>query len=264
MATNDELISQKFIDLREQLLSYLYRLSTNRQDAEDMVQETYLRVLEKGSTFERKSSFKTWVFAIATNIARDNQRVRSRWSLEVQDACKHAAQTNSHFRDQIQHAFDNQAEARFELAEHINYCFTCVAKNLGIEQQIAIILKEFYQFSRREIAQVLNRTEGVIKHLLYEGRKELQTKYHQRCALINKKGVCYQCAELNDYLQPEPDAEIKISQMGLSPEYSDEQNLKRRFELINQINPLNSPGAELEDTILQILNQVLNEKSKVA
>ncbi|HBH05040.1 MAG TPA: RNA polymerase subunit sigma-24 [Flavobacteriales bacterium] len=257
-------VSSEFLELKDQLTTYLYRLSANHQDAEDIVQETYLKVIDKSSAFQGKSSYKTWVFAIATNLAKDHQRVKNRWSLDVQDQCKAAAQSNPSNVDRIVGAFSNQTEQKFELEEHINYCFTCVAKNLDIEQQIAIILKEFYQFSRKEIGQILDRTEGVIKHLLYEGRKELQTTYNQRCSLINKKGVCYQCAELNDYLQPEADAEIKISRMGMSPHQSDEQNLNRRFELINQLNPLNSPGAELEDTILQILREAIGEASKVA
>ncbi len=60
-----------FLALHGQLKSYLYRLSANREDAEDLLQDTYIRVKQKMDTFERKSSFKTWVFTIATNLAKD-------------------------------------------------------------------------------------------------------------------------------------------------------------------------------------------------
>ena len=225
-----------------------------------MLHDTYLKVKQKIDAFQGKSSFKTWVFAIATNLAKDNQRVKNRWTLEAQDDCKNASLSTSEYRQKIRNAFQNQTEGQFEIVEHINYCFTCIAKNLKFEQQIAIILKEFYHFKRSEIAEILNKSEGVIKHLLFDGRKELQTRYDKRCALINKRGVCYQCAELNDFLQESADSEEKIKQLGLSEKHDRETNLNIRFALINKINPLNSNAADLEDTILQILREVIDDK----
>ena len=250
----------EFLAIRDQLNSYLYRLSTNKEDTDDIVQDTYLKVISKIQTFKGNSSFKTWVFAIATNLARDNQRVKNRWRLEVQDECKDASLSNMSNQHRIITAFQNQTEQEFELVEHINFCFTCIAKNLNIEQQIAIILKEFYQFKRKEIAEILNITESVVKHLLHNGRKELQTKYELRCAMINKTGVCYQCAELNDFLQEKPNAKQKIEKLGLLEKNNLETNLDIRFKLINRINPLNGNGAKLEDTILQILRETIDYK----
>ncbi|MEL6718585.1 MAG: RNA polymerase sigma factor, partial [Bacteroidota bacterium] len=113
-------------------------------------------------------------------------------------------------------------------------------------------------FKRTEIAEILNKTEGVVKHLLFDGRKELQTRYDKRCALINKTGVCHQCAELNDFLQEVPDSEQKIKQTKLNQVNDADTNLDIRFALINKINPLNSKASELEDTILQILREVID------
>lgn len=245
-----------FEEISSTLLSYLYRLTTNRQDAEDLLQDTYLRIREKINTFRGESSFKTWAFTVATNLARDHSRVKKRWRLDVQDECKQASLTNPDYHTRILNAFASQPEHTFELVEHINYCFTCISRNLTLEKQIAIILKEFYDFKRQEIASLLGLSEGVVKHLLYDGRRELQKKYDHRCAMINKSGVCYQCAELNDFLQVEPDAVEKVRNTGLEPEKSRDENLDIRFQLIRHINPLNSKGAHLEDVILQILREV--------
>lgn len=252
-------IESEFISLEVQLKSYLYRLSCNKEDMEDLFQDTYIRVKEKIETFKSQSSFKTWVFAIATNLAKDNKRVRNRWQLDAQDKCKDAAMTNPQYLERMMFSFQNQTEKRFDIAEHMNYCFSCIVKNLMLEEQIALILKEIYHFKRNEIADILDKTEGVIKHLLYNGRKELQSKYNQRCALINKRGMCYQCAELNDTLQGHADSTDKIALLGLSNDKSEEANLDIRFSIINKINPLNGNGADLEDTILQILRETIND-----
>ncbi|HAD35198.1 MAG TPA: RNA polymerase subunit sigma-24 [Chitinophagaceae bacterium] len=244
----------------EQLKSYLYRLTANKEDAEDLLHDTFIKAHEKIETFKGNSSLKTWVFSIATNLAKDNQRVKNRWDLDVQDKCKNAAVENPKVAERIVLSFNSQSDLQFEIKEHINYCFTCIAKNLTLEKQIAIILKEIYDFKRTEIAEILNVTEGVVKHQLHDGRKELQLKYENRCALINKTGVCYQCAELNDYLQTEKNSTEKISKLGLSRDKTPDENLNIRFQIINQINPLNSNGADLEDTILQILRETINDK----
>jgi RNA polymerase sigma-70 factor (ECF subfamily) len=250
----------EFLTFQANLKSYLYRLSANKEDSEDLLHDTYIKVKEKIETFKGKSSFKTWVFSIATNLAKDNLRVQKRWTLDAQDKCKERAVKETECQSRMISAYQTQNINQFEIIEHINYCFICIAKNLKFEQQIAIILKEFYHFNRKEIADIIDKTEGVVKHLLHDGRKELQTKYEQRCAMISKKGVCYQCAELNDYFQDKSDSEQKIQKLGFKIENNTKTNLDIRFRLINKINPLESNGTNLEDTILQILSEAIGEK----
>lgn len=252
-------ISSAFSNFSDQLLGYLYRLTANKQDAEDILHDTFIRASEKYHLFKGESSLKTWVFSIATNIARDQQRVKRRWEEDAQDTCRKAAESDPKNLEKIFGSFRSQTEQKFELEEHINYCFTCIAKNLSLEKQIAIILKEIYEFKRNEIAEILNLSEGVIKHLLFEGRKELQEKYQHRCAIINKQGMCYQCAELNDTLQGYSDAEIKLNALGMNPDNSPEKNLDLRMNIIRSIHPLNGNGAKVEETIMQILWESLGE-----
>ena len=250
----------EFTRLAGSLESYLYRLTTNREDARDLLHDTFIEVKNSFHSFKGLSSFKTLVFSIATNLARDNQRVKNRWAADVQDLCKQAAIANKEYADRMVSAFQRQPEQRFEVAEHINYCFTCLSKNLSLEQQIAIVLKEIYAFKRSEIAEIMHITEGVVKHLLFDGRKDLQEKYNHRCALINKTGACYQCAELNNYFQGDKSAEEKVKTLGFHPEKSNEENLDQRFNLISKINPLTSNGAVTEDVILQILRKTIQDK----
>ena len=258
MLTDAINFEEEFISFKDKLHSFLYRLTANKEDAEDLLQDTFLKASQKLSTFKGKSSLKTWVFAIATNLARDKQRVQKRWALEVQDECKYASLNNPHYQNRIISVFQSQPEQKFEIVEHINYCFTCVAKNLSLQQQIVIILAEIYHFKRKEIATIIGKTEGVVKHLLHDSRKALQEKYHHRCALIDKEGMCHQCAELNDFLNPSPDSEEEIKKLGFEQNANPSKQLDLRFELIHRINPLNSKGADLEDTILQILNEVID------
>ena len=249
----------EFEAIKPALLSYFYRLAANREDAEDLLHDTYLKSREKIDGFRAEGTFKSWVFTIGTRLAIDHKRVKNRWPENAQDRCKSAATENEQLARRMVNAFENQTEQRFDIAEHIHYCFTCLAKNLELNKQLVLVLKEVYQFKVREIAQIVGLTQGVVKHVLLQGRRELQTKYENRCALINKNGVCYQCAELNNYFEKSRNAEVKIGPLGFLKNGDSQANFKKRMSIIQKINPINGNGALLEDTILQILRESIGD-----
>lgn len=250
-------LPEQFEAISHDLRGYLYRLCANKEDVNDLLQDTYLKVNDNINSFKGASTFKTWVFAIATNLARDNKRVQNRWKVDAQDDCKTATMQSETHSSNLVKAFQSQTVNKFELAEHMNYCFTCLAKNLTLNQQIALILKEIYDFKRIEIANILNVTEGVVKHLLHDARTEINEKYHHRCAMINKQGICYQCAELSDFLEGNQNAADKIKALGMYIEKVKGETLDKRFEIISRINPFNTNGANLEDLIMQILRETI-------
>ncbi len=80
-----EHFNQEFENNRGQMKSYLLRITASVADAEDIVQDTYIRGKEKLDTFKGQSSLKTWLFSIASNLAKDNIRARRRWVENVTD-----------------------------------------------------------------------------------------------------------------------------------------------------------------------------------
>lgn len=61
-------------------------------------------------------------------------------------------------------------EGTFDMRDHIDHCFTCMAKTLAIEKQVALILKDVYDFSVKEIAVIIDKSQDVVKHLLQDAR----------------------------------------------------------------------------------------------
>jgi len=59
------------------LKSYLYRLVANTEDMEDLAQETFIRAYKNIDSFEGRSSFKTWIFTIAINLAKDHYNAKT-------------------------------------------------------------------------------------------------------------------------------------------------------------------------------------------
>src|ERR1700759_616472 len=83
----DGLIAQ----YQHRLLRYLLHLTGNRATAEDLFQETWMRVLEKGHLYDGRSRFVTWLLTIAHNVAIDFLRRRSPTSLEEMQDCEDGA-----------------------------------------------------------------------------------------------------------------------------------------------------------------------------
>src|SRR5512143_1846425 len=74
----DRLIEQ----YQHRLLRYLVYLSGNRELAEDLFQETWIRVLERGHQYDGKHEFSTWLYAVARNLAIDYLRKKNPVSLD--------------------------------------------------------------------------------------------------------------------------------------------------------------------------------------
>jgi len=239
-------IDIQFNDFKDELASFVFRLVTNRELTEDIVHDTYIKAVNKIDSFKGKSSLKTWVFSIATNISKNILIKQNRWEVNAQDygAMLHV-KSKEHW-DAFQQVFNSTPEQEYEVKEHLTYCFNCINKTLKIEQQVCLLLKEVYDFKVREIVQITELSEGKVKHAIANARKNLTHIFDKRCAFVNKNGVCHQCTELTGILNPKQDAQIKANKLKLVQE-KDTTNKERlldiRFELIQSIDPLNSKNS---------------------
>ena len=143
--TKDQ-FNREFESVKPHLKSYILRMTASVQDTEDLLQDTWLKAHEKLATFRGEASLKTWIFSIASNLTIDNLRKRKRWPENVTDICKEAAKKDpTHFQETMK-LIESSDYAKFEIREHIAFCFTCIAKSLPLEQHLCLLLKEVYDF----------------------------------------------------------------------------------------------------------------------
>jgi len=244
-----EQLTKEFNQAGGQLKSYILRITASVADAEDIAHDTYIKATEKIDTFKGQSSVKTWLFAIASNLAKDNLRARKRWVENVTDIAKEAAHSNPQFFREAMLIQSTSPQGQFEIREHIAFCFTCIAKSLPLEQQIGILLKEVYEFKVSEIAQILDTTDAMVKYYLHTGRLKMITVFEGRCALINKQGVCHQCSELNGVFNPKQKFQEEVVKIDMAREAGkkDKEHLfDLRMKVIQGIDPFESNGAGLQ------------------
>lgn len=251
-----------FADFQSQLKSYLYRLLANRNDADDLTHDTFIKAFDKLSSFNKESSLKTWVFQIATNLSYTYLQRQKRWTADVSELAKQLVLENEQLRKTINQVHENSYMASYDMKEHIATCFTCIAKNLPIDNQLALILKDVYGFSVPEICLIIQKSEGTVKYLLQYGRKAMVDIFDNRCSLINKKGVCYQCSELNGWFNPkqnQQEALMKLQLVKSSKKLDQNELYFVRANLVKAIDPLRSDGAALQDILLMCNRLAMGE-----
>lgn len=251
-----------FSEFQNQLKSYLYRLLANRNDAEDLTHDTFIKAFDKLHTFRGEASLKTWFFQIATNLSYNYLQRQKRWTEDVSEKAKNLVLENENLRNEIISVHETSPEARYDMKEHIDTCFTCISKNLPIENQIALMLKDVYDFSVTEICHILNKTEGVVKYLLQDGRNTMAAIFDRRCALVNKNGICHQCSELNGWFNPKQNQQEELMKLDLvkgSKKFDRDELYRLRANLVKAIDPIRSNGSDLQDILLRCNRMAMGE-----
>ena len=248
-----------YAEFQPQLKSYLYRLLANRNDVEDVAHDVFILAFENIGSFRAEASLKTWVFTIATNHARRHLKQRQRWATDTFERTRELAHQETDVMQTIDHTNRYAPQGVYEIREHIDYCFTCVSKMLPLEQQIALILKDIYDFKVKEIAGIMDTTYGVVKHLLHNARKTMIAIFDDTCALVSKQGVCNQCSELNGKFNPKQDRQAKLMKIKMVKDrssYNVQELYALRAELVKGIDPLQAEGSDLHEVLMNINHRV--------
>ena len=142
-------------------------LLRNREDALDVAQETFFRAYRKIKSFQGGSSFYTWLYRIAVNIAIDSQRRQKRNPLDFRETMDGLfEEQNEVARDPFSDVHDR--ELREKLLSAIN--------DLTPEHKAVIILRTVEGLSYKDIGEILGCSEGTVMSRLHYARKKLQQK----------------------------------------------------------------------------------------
>jgi RNA polymerase sigma-70 factor (ECF subfamily) len=172
---------QMFEDLKPALTSFCYRMLGSITDADDAVQETGIRVWQSWSTFRHESSFKTWVYRIASNICLDKLRQARRRTLPV-DFSDPASAILEPPRETLPDstwiwpAPDDSATPE-EIAvrkDTLQLCFIALLQTLPPRQRAVLVLKDVFEFSSRQIAETLGMTTAAVNSALQRARDTLE------------------------------------------------------------------------------------------
>jgi RNA polymerase sigma-70 factor (ECF subfamily) len=142
-----------------------YRITGSAQDAEDIVQETFRRALVHPPA-DTSRSVRPYLATIAVNLARDALRKR-----------KHTEYLGAWLPEPVFEAepFENQPEARYQQAESLTIAFLLALETLSEDQRTVLVLRDVFDWSSAEVADILSLSEENVRALLSRARKKLET-----------------------------------------------------------------------------------------
>jgi RNA polymerase sigma-70 factor, ECF subfamily len=170
---------------RRELQVHCYRMLGSLQDSEDLVQETFLRAWRARDSFERRSSFRTWLYRIATNacldaLERSQRRVQP---LEEAPARYRDIPWLEPYPDQLlDEVADSEAgpESTLVAKETIELAFLAAIQHLPATQRAVLILRDVLGWSAKETASLLDTSVASANSALQRARGTMQARMPAR------------------------------------------------------------------------------------
>ncbi|MDE6019739.1 MAG: RNA polymerase sigma factor [Ruminococcus sp.] len=154
-------------DYKDGLMLYLYRFTNDIFTAEDLTEDTFVKLYTKRPKFLSKSSFKTWLYAIGRNLALDHRR-KHPFSKVSMDECQH-------IRD------ITDIEAAYEKTEQAVLLGKAMY-NIKSDYRQVLHLVYIEEFSIEESGKIMGKSNKQIGNLLYRAKKSLRSE-------LEKEGI---------------------------------------------------------------------------
>jgi len=154
------------------LMRFVSRMVERPDDARDVCQETFLRILDKADAFRDGARFSTWMYQIALNLCRDQTRKKRRWGrLLITPPAVESAVPHEHAAPET---LETNPAAALEDNERRGAVRRALS-GLPREQREVLLLKEYEGLKFREIADVLGIPESTVKSRMYAGLDAMRT-----------------------------------------------------------------------------------------
>jgi RNA polymerase sigma-70 factor, ECF subfamily len=197
---NSDAFSRLTEPYRLELRAHCYRMMGSLEDAEDLVQETFLRAWRRLETYQGRASFRAWLYKIATNasldaLERQPKRVlsleadNSEGVLAAEQAVGNEPAWIEPFPDLWLSATSAGPEARYDAYESISLAFLVTLQILPSRQRIVLILADVMDWAIAEIANILDISVSATTSLLRRARVTMKERNQSGKLFLSKIGI---------------------------------------------------------------------------
>jgi RNA polymerase sigma-70 factor (ECF subfamily) len=182
IATDEEAYRRQVEPHRAELHAHCYRILGSVHEAEDALQEALVRAWRGMDRFEGRSSLRSWLYRVATNVCLDEVERRPRRALPV-DFGPSADPHDSPGAPLVESVWvEPYADAAldYEQRETVELAFVAALQHLPPNQRAALILREVLGFSAKEVAETLDTTVASVNSALQRAREAVETRVPER------------------------------------------------------------------------------------
>src|SRR5437588_12013803 len=170
---DDNVAFTELVELyQHRLVTVMHHLIGNKEEAEDLAQEVFLRVYRARKKYRPRAKFSTWLFTIANNLALNALRNRQRKPavrLDVHDS----GPLGPRPADQLVRDRANQPGEHMQQQE-LAAVIQQALEGLNERQRMAVVLNKFEDMNYAEIAEIMGLTTKAVKSLLSRARENLR------------------------------------------------------------------------------------------
>ncbi len=172
-AADPKEFEQLMTDSYRRVYSLAYRLTSNSADAEDLVQESYIRAFRFFDRYDRALSFTNWMYRIVTNQHIDSIRKNGKMKLTSIE-CMTAGGMTLDLPD------ESQCPDRELLHDSVEDEMDWALKAMTPDFRAAVVMADVEGMAYEEIAEVMNTSIGTVRSRIHRGRKQLRSYLEKR------------------------------------------------------------------------------------
>src|SRR6266850_894172 len=178
--------AQTFDEHKHFLWGVCYRMTGSAADAEDIVQDTFVRALEKPPA-NMQAPLRPWLVKVALNLSRDQlRRRRRREYLGPWLPSPVITEGDGQFQADEATAPEMSPVARYDLLESVTLAFLLALEALTPAQRAVLLLRDVFDYSTSETAKTLQMTEINVKVTLHRARRIMSAYDKDRAVALGK------------------------------------------------------------------------------
>lgn len=229
-----------------------YKMCGNHEDADDIVQGTFMRAFTNIDGFREESGIYTWLYTIAKNLCLQLKREKS--SFSSLDMLIHTVQPqeNAYTAIEKQYYIDQVKEG----------CLLGLLRCLSFYQRMAFILNILLDVKVRDIATILDKSETATRTLLYRAKQNIRGFLCKNCHYYNPDNPC-RCENLIDFslkqgwiqTMPEGGPQKHITALKIEREIKGLQKITMIYASLE--------GPEPSKTVIQAIKEAINQRTTI-
>jgi RNA polymerase sigma factor (sigma-70 family) len=149
-----------------------YNMTSNREDAEDLTQEVFVKAFEALPRFKGKSSFYTWVYRIAVNKTINYRKKRNRKRALSLDQFDGEIKTDETYHDLTSKGSPLRNLSLTELQKKLNEAL----QSLSEKHRTVVVMHDMQGIPHEEIAKVVGASVGTVRSRLFYARRQMQAE----------------------------------------------------------------------------------------